>query len=328
MTDRRADLDRFYALLSELEAKCGGKRRLAECTGRMGWPQRGVYFFFEDGELRDDGATPRVVRVGTHALRPSVSTLWGRLAQHRGSGGGTMPGGGNHRGSIFRLHVGTALLASGDWPASIGETWSEGGTAPSSVRMGEYPLEKVVSEYIGSMPFLWLAVDDPPGPASDRGVIEVGSIALLSNLDRPPIDAPSAAWLGRRADREVIRASGLWNVNHVRDFPEATFLDVLSVALREATRHEKRVPDRNGSGLVVAAAPPGARLRARNRENRVAMVTEWRLQKELTAAWYSSGGIDTGDERLLLAAWEVMDNWQINDAHRHWTASVDRLPVP
>ncbi len=107
---RRGLLDRFYETLAEVEAVHDGTRRLVGCSGRMDWPQRGVYFFFEDGELREDGFTPRVVRVGTHALRPSKSTLWGRLSQHKGSEGGSMPGGGNHRGSIFRLHVGTALL--------------------------------------------------------------------------------------------------------------------------------------------------------------------------------------------------------------------------
>jgi len=33
---RRDALDRFYALLGELERRCGGKRRLAECYGGMG----------------------------------------------------------------------------------------------------------------------------------------------------------------------------------------------------------------------------------------------------------------------------------------------------
>ena len=112
-------LDRFYDLLTRLEKVNGGKRQVARGHGQMDWPKRGVYFFFEDGELRADGTTPRVVRVGTHGLRKSSATLWSRLSQHRGTVGGSMPGGGNHRGSIFRLHVGTALLASGHWPDSI-----------------------------------------------------------------------------------------------------------------------------------------------------------------------------------------------------------------
>jgi hypothetical protein len=67
MADPAADVHRFYALLGRLEEALGGSRTLADCHGRMGWPQRGVYFFFEPGELRRDG-TRRVTRVGTHAL--------------------------------------------------------------------------------------------------------------------------------------------------------------------------------------------------------------------------------------------------------------------
>jgi hypothetical protein len=228
MNPRCADLDCFYELIAELEVVCAGKRRLADCNGQMGWPQRGVYFFFEDGEFREDGVTPRLVRIGTHGLRPSKSRLWGRLVQHKGSAGGSLPGGGNHRGSVFRLHVGSALLAASDgWPETIRSSWSVGSSATAEVRKVEYPLERAVSARIGAMPFLWIGVDDPPSPASNRGVIERGSIALLSNLDRDPVDAPSPQWLGRRAERREIRASGLWNVNHVHEEPDLRFLSVL-----------------------------------------------------------------------------------------------------
>jgi hypothetical protein len=46
---REQDIIRFYALLGHLEAEVGGKRLLRDCHGRMNWPRRGVYFFFEDG---------------------------------------------------------------------------------------------------------------------------------------------------------------------------------------------------------------------------------------------------------------------------------------
>lgn len=78
------------------------------------------------------------------------------------------------------------------------------------------------------MPFLWLAVDDPPGPDSDRGYIERNAIALLSNYGAPqPIDPPSATWLGRHAAADAIRRSGLWNVNHVVNRYEPVFLGFL-----------------------------------------------------------------------------------------------------
>jgi len=61
-----------------------------------------------------------------------------------------MPCGGNHRGSIFRLHVGMALLNSGEWPTQIRDSWSVGRSAPSAARRDEYPLEKAVSSQIGA----------------------------------------------------------------------------------------------------------------------------------------------------------------------------------
>ena len=94
--DRRRDLDRFHELLDRLSARLGGPRRLGRCRGTDGWPERGVYFFFEEGDLRE-GGLPRVVRVGTHAVsQGSRTSLWQRLADHRGTLAGTRPGGGNH----------------------------------------------------------------------------------------------------------------------------------------------------------------------------------------------------------------------------------------
>jgi hypothetical protein len=58
-----------------------------------------------------------------------------------------------------------------------------------------------------ALPFLWLAVDDPAGRTSDRGVIERG-------------------WLGLHAVAPEIRTSGLWNANHVDDRYDPAFLAV------------------------------------------------------------------------------------------------------
>src|SRR5215510_12442443 len=109
---RLDDLVRFYCILGTLEQRVGGRRLLSDCHGRMVWPQRGVYFFMEDGEYRTDtGQGLRIVRAGTHALKAgSRTTLWKRLSQHRGH---ENSGGGNHRGSIFRLLVGSTLFHAG-----------------------------------------------------------------------------------------------------------------------------------------------------------------------------------------------------------------------
>lgn len=208
--DRLSDLKRFYEILLILERKLGGARRLQDCSGKMPWPRRGVYFFMEDGQLRSDsGSGPRVVRVGTHALNAGSGTkLWTRLSQHRGQAAN---GGGNHRGSIFRLIVGTALIARG------GEslTWGKGNTASADVRAAEIELEREVSKVIRAMPFLWIDIDDEPGTDSQRGYIERKSIALLSNYGKPPLDQASPDWLGLSCDRAKVRQSGLWNSNHV-----------------------------------------------------------------------------------------------------------------
>src|SRR5262245_48697855 len=97
-TRRINDLRRFYSAIGRLQANLGGARTLAECSGRLSWPRRGVYFVMEIGETRSDsGNGPRIVRVGTHALKPNSNTrLWTRLSQHRGQ---VQSGGGNHRGS-------------------------------------------------------------------------------------------------------------------------------------------------------------------------------------------------------------------------------------
>lgn len=237
MEQRLTDIMRFYSLINDLEGKLGSKRTLSECNGKMNWPRRGVYFFFEQGEMRTSSSTGlRVVRVGTHALRSgSQATLWKRLRQHRGTNTGSYAGGGNHRGSIFRGHVGYALIEKESWPNEITSEWSQGGTASSDLRSMELPLERRVSEHIRAMPFLWLAIDDEPGPQSLRGYIERNSIALLSNypyVSTPSegiscIDPPSADWLGRYSHHQALKKSGLWNVKHVDEEHDRDFLDKL-----------------------------------------------------------------------------------------------------
>jgi len=222
-SERATHLNRFYSILEQLERNIGGRRRLAECSGYMEWPNRGVYFFMEDGETRSDtGMGLRIVRVGTHALKAGTSTtLWTRLSQHQGV---TKTGGGNHRGSIFRLIVGTALSAKPGYDFPL---WGKGSTASGKVRARELPLEQEVSQVIGRMPFVWIAIEDEARPDSDRGYIERNSISLLSNYNKSPVDPPSPKWLGNFCDRERVRNSGLWNSNHVDEPYDPAFLDRL-----------------------------------------------------------------------------------------------------
>lgn len=222
---RDADLDRFYALLARLQDAPGQGHPLKDLPPKL--PTRGVYFFAEPGELRKSRPpTTRVVRVGTHAVSAGAkSTLRSRLKQHLG----TRSGGGNHRGSIFRLHVGAALLAREDKAIP---TWGVGSSKPAklrgseSLRAAEAAWEQTVSTYISSMPLLWIDVPDEPGSQSQRAYIERNAIALLSSRGSKQ-DPPSPGWLGRFSPRQEIRESGLWNLNHVSEIYEPAFLDRL-----------------------------------------------------------------------------------------------------
>jgi len=238
---RAIDLAHFYEVLDRLEEKLGGKRTFDEVSSNNAWPRRGVYFFFENGEeRRESGKGPRVVRVGTHALQNrSRRTLWNRLSQHRGT---LRSGGGNHRVSIFRLLVGVAIkerdglhhLSSWGVQADPGKAARKLGMTRNHLLNLEEPLERMVSAYIRSMPFLWLPVEDAPGPDSLRALIEQNSIALLSNFGRQPLDPPSDTWLGHFCDRQRVRKSGLWNSRHVDEHYDSAFLKEFE-ALVEAT---------------------------------------------------------------------------------------------
>jgi hypothetical protein len=118
-------------------------------------------------------------------------------------------------------------LISWDLGDDASQAAIERGTSRQEVGHCEHPLEVAVSKHIRSMPFLWIGIDDEPGPESDRGVIERNSIALLSNYAKAAIDPPSAKWLGGQCSRERVRLCGLWNNKHVDKQYDPAFLLLL-----------------------------------------------------------------------------------------------------
>ncbi len=238
---RTDDLIRLYRIFDTLEVSLGGKKFLAQLAPSGSWPRRGVYFFFEPGEVRSgSGHGPRLVRVGTHALGVGArSTLHQRLRQHAGKSSGS---GGNHRGSIFRLLVGEALIARGNcapcpsWgvKGDIGKAAEFMCVDKATLVAAEGPVEAAVSAYLGRFPFLWLLIEDEPGPYSLRGFIERNVIALASGLHEPVVDPSSPSWLGLSLGRDKVRRSGLWNQRHVDEDYTPGFLDVLEAAIKRA----------------------------------------------------------------------------------------------
>jgi hypothetical protein len=238
--NKNADLRRLYNLLNQLEVSSGGKRTLAAISAAGNWPSRGIYLFFEHGENRTgSGDGPRLVRIGTHALTNGAkSTLRQRLRQHAGNASGST---GNHRGSIFRLLIGEALIARGDVPACA--SWGVKGDMGKAAEIlhrdkadlakAEAPVESAVSAYISYLPFLWLSIEDEPGPESLRGYIERNTIALTSNLNSHSFDPPSPSWLGLHSGRDKVRRSGLWNQRHVDQDYSPKFLDTFEAAVEQ-----------------------------------------------------------------------------------------------
>jgi hypothetical protein len=161
--------------------------------GRSSIPQNGIYFFFESGErVEIDGAfTERIVRVGTHL---GTGNLPGRLKKHYS---------GKRRTSVFRRHVGGAILAKQDAEKNLISTW----TRNKSVPMPELELE-VDNFFRQSLTFSCVQVID----AKERIYLEGRLIGLLSTR---PLGSPSSDWLGHHSIPDEIRNSGVWNRMHV-----------------------------------------------------------------------------------------------------------------
>ena len=223
---RSKDVERFYELLARLELRVGGMRNLANCHRNMGWPQRGVYFFFEEGEFRaESDAVLRVVRVGTHAVTAkSKSRLWNRLYEHKQDGGR----------SVFRDHINRALLNR---------------AGPERA----HNHSRCISEYIGQMPFLWLDVDGENGHRR-RTRLEKNAIALLSYWRSDAVGQPSDCWLGRDSTKDKIKRSGLWNVQHVKGSCDGSFLEVMAECVSQ-TGNLNEPPEDWDSPVCIAKEP-------------------------------------------------------------------------
>ncbi len=248
---RLKDLDRVYDLLARVAAVSPERLQLLSAHKAVNVSEkRGIYFFFECGE--DRMSRPfhrRIVRIGTHSVSiGSKATLWNRLRTHRGGGDGL----GNHRGSIFRLHVGESLLRQSELECLF-PSWGHGQSAPADMRKAEVEIEHAVSERLGQMAMTWLAVPDEASPDSDRTYLERNLIALLSG-PTGPLDLPSRTWLGRWSSRDAIQASGLWNVNHVDEEYDSRALDVLESYV-EVSEGRAPVPVRSLAPVGWRTAP-------------------------------------------------------------------------
>ena len=234
MGGARMDIELFYELLSRLKEIDNQGASLAQLiANKKCLPKQGVYFFLEPGEsIPLLGGKPRIVRVGTHAVSAGAkSTLYSRLKSHFGGKSGT----GNHRGSVFRKHVGNAMLKK---EKQIIPTWGQGSIAPAALRAdpdaqkAEADWERKISQYIGEMSILWVDVPGESSSTNLRAFIEKNAIALLSNHTLPEFKA-SSDWLGQFSTEDKIRSSLLWNVKHVDAHYDPQFLVILAEVIKK-----------------------------------------------------------------------------------------------
>ncbi|HEY5063282.1 MAG TPA: hypothetical protein VIJ04_00425 [Xanthobacteraceae bacterium] len=226
---RRAAIEHSYEIFAQL-ANFAGLHNLRDLLAED-IPKQGVYFFFDDSERTEfSNAVPRLVRVGTHGVSAgSTATLRNRLRTHLG----TKLGAGNHRASVFRLHIGRAIIERDRIQVQYPH-WGKGQSAPKEVTDKETPLEHQVSEYIGKLRVLFIPVMDSAGTNSMRATIERQFISMFTE-NLCPIEEISPSWLGRFSDKATIRDSGLWNVRDVGGEYDPKFTPFLDGLLRKST---------------------------------------------------------------------------------------------
>lgn len=180
------------ALVDETYAMIDTWPRFVGVPPRGRLPDNGIYVFFERGEVaaRRGGIVDRVVRIGTHKRD---GRLRERLSYH-------------YRTkclSVFRKHLGGALLRRGDASDPRLQPWLNGDGPP--LPEVEAMVDRTLREEFS---YACVRVDRQ----QDRLELEQGLIALFA---RHALTGPSPDWLGRHAVDERIRRSGLWNTQHV-----------------------------------------------------------------------------------------------------------------
>jgi hypothetical protein len=122
---------------------------------------------------------------------PSAATLWRRLAQHRGRQPGDV-GGPRRSHSVFRRHVGTAVIRRDRLGDEVLDDWFHYRHQPL-----EEQIELAVSRYIGVMPFLWLDVPDRTARMTSRRV-RSACCHCVPGAPIRPLPAGSVGTLSRR----------------------------------------------------------------------------------------------------------------------------------
>jgi hypothetical protein len=220
--DRENAVGSLYKFFERSETGEGLPTLKEALSGNL--PAQGVYFFFDPKETTQFASRiPRLVRIGTHGVSAgSKATLRDRLRTHLGTANGY----GNHRASVFRLHVGEALIRRNDLRERF-PNWGKGQNVERSVIDAERELERQVSTYIYRLQLLCIDVADKSNKYSARSKIERLSIALFTER-LVPVETPSSNWLGLYSAHEEIVRTGMWNVRDVGARSDFSIVDLIS----------------------------------------------------------------------------------------------------
>jgi hypothetical protein len=186
-------------------------------TGAL--PKNGIYFFYEKGERRShDESRPRIVRVGTHR----DGNFRSRIAEHFVSNERKMRFTQDHPSphdrSIFRKHIGRALLnKTGDPYLSV---WDLDFTTPAERAASrhlrdiskEVAIESEITRILReTFSFRFIEIAEEVQRMGGEGLER----ALIGTLSSCPLCGPSDTWLGNHSPNAKIRESGLWLVQHL-----------------------------------------------------------------------------------------------------------------
>jgi hypothetical protein len=183
-------------------------------------PANGVYFLYEEGERWGHGSEkPRIVRVGTHR----DGNFRSRIAEHFLFNESKMhfdemqPRPSDR--SIFRKHIGRALLNSVEdpylevWDPDLIRADKRRLYAPRRNLAKEKELELAVTHQLRKrFSFRYLSVDNQ---AERMGVLglETACIGTFAGCTKCQ---PSESWLGKSSPDKRISNGKLWNVHHLR----------------------------------------------------------------------------------------------------------------
>jgi len=190
MTDSSMITKKLYSIIDRLYPE-----HFDNTTPRSEMVESGIYILFEKGEeIVIEGVTyDRIVRVGTHRKDGNFP---GRIRQHYGNKGNLH---GNKNGSVFRLHLGGAIMRKQNpddprlpgWLKHMGPSYAD----------VEENVSRTLRENFSFICF-------PVETKEERLGLESGLISLLA---QHPLGKPSQTWLGQYSAQSIIRNMGLWN---------------------------------------------------------------------------------------------------------------------